>query len=81
MEVLKKAFGTVLKQLRQEKELSQSDLTNLADGLERTTYQKFDSGRGVPKIVSIIKIAEALDMDPGDILSRVYKQYKELEKR
>ena len=80
IEVLKKAFGIVLKQLREEKELSQSDLTNLADGLERTTYQKFDSGRGVPKVVSIIKIAEALGMDPGEILSRVYEQYKVLEK-
>lgn len=77
MEALEKAFGKALKQLRKERNLSQNDVLKLANGLERTTYQKFDSGRRVPKVISIIKIAEAMDIDPGSIVNLAYKYYKE----
>ena len=77
MEALERAFGKALKQLRTERGLSQNDVLKLAHGLERTTYQKYDAGRRVPKVMSIIKIAEAMEIDPGSIVNLAYKYYKE----
>lgn len=62
-----KIIGSVLKELRKNKGLTQEQLSGLAV-LDRTHYSKLERGLRSPTIETLFKIAQALDMKPHKII-------------
>lgn len=67
---IKEAFGRVLKQMRQEKGLSQEKLAFEVE-LERSYVSKLETGKFQPKLSTILIIADVLGVRAGEIVDRV----------
>jgi transcriptional regulator with XRE-family HTH domain len=63
---LNKAFGLRIRNLRKKQGLSQEDLADRA-GLHPTYVGGVERGERNPSFESILKIAEALDVSPGQL--------------
>ncbi|MGV8084522.1 MAG: helix-turn-helix domain-containing protein [Coriobacteriia bacterium] len=61
-------FGRRLRRLRQERNLSQEELAHLA-GLDRTYVSSCEAGRRNATIKTIVRLAEALNVDPSALVS------------
>lgn len=61
-------FGRRLRELRLKQGLSQERLGELA-GLDRTYVSSAEAGRRNVSLKTICKLAEALGVDPGSLLS------------
>lgn len=66
---IKQRLGFNLRKLRLEKGLSQEDFAFDA-GLHRTYVSDIERGARNPTIEIVEKIANALDVQPGDLLNR-----------
>lgn len=64
------AFGRVLRELRQERGLSQEALALEAD-LQRNYISLIERGINQPTITTIFKLAAALEARPSEIIARV----------
>jgi transcriptional regulator with XRE-family HTH domain len=64
------AFGRVLRELRQERGLSQEALALEAD-LQRNYISLIERGINQPTITTIFKLAAALEVRPSEIVARV----------
>jgi transcriptional regulator with XRE-family HTH domain len=64
-----KAFGDALRDLREERGLSQ-EAAALACGIDRSYFGKLERAEKVPTLTTIWKIAVALDSTPADLLAR-----------
>ena len=75
-------IGKILKELRNNKGLTQEELSGLAT-LDRTHYSKLERGLRSPTIETLFKIAAALDMQPHEVVkvieNRITIEYKEME--
>jgi transcriptional regulator with XRE-family HTH domain len=60
---IKEKFGIRLKQLREERKLSQEQLANLSN-IDRTYIPDIEKGRRNVSIVVVDKLARALDVSP-----------------
>ena len=69
---LKKSFGTVLKQLREEEGLTQDELAHAAD-VTRTYISDLERGMYYPTLNVVFKIAEVLKMKASELVERVEK--------
>lgn len=67
---LVKAFGKVLKQLREEKGLSQQELGDYSE-TDRAFISKIERGLSIPSIVTVFKLAEVLKIKPKDLIDKV----------
>lgn len=65
------AFGLVLRELRTAKGISQERLAFTGD-LDRTFISLLERGKRQPSLTSILQIARALDIPPGEIVDAVY---------
>lgn len=63
------AFGVALKQLREERGLSQ-EAAALSCGIDRSYFGKLERADKVPTLTTIWKIADALGTRPSDLLAR-----------
>lgn len=61
-------FGKVIQSLRAERKISQETLAELCE-LDRTYISSVERGCRNISLVNIIKIANALDVDPGFLLT------------
>lgn len=61
-----KLFSERLKELREKRGVSQQRLSELA-GLNRNYVSDVERGRRNPCLGNIVKIAEALDVAPGEL--------------
>ena len=66
----KKSFAEVLREMRQEKGLSQEELADRA-GLHRTYISQVERGLKSPSLRSLEQIARALGVSPSAILGRM----------
>ena len=64
------AFGVVLRELRQEKNMSQEALALEAD-LQRNYISLIERGVNQPTITTILKLAAALAVKPSAMVARV----------
>ncbi len=70
---LKNAVGQTIKNIRIKKGLSQDVLSGLSD-LDRSHLTKIESGKKLPNLETIWKIANAVEIDPSNLISLVERQ-------
>jgi len=63
-------FGRVLRQVREEKKLTQEKLAELAD-VDRTYIYRLENGKRSPSLSIILRIAKALKISPGSLLDKI----------
>ncbi|WP_280192265.1 helix-turn-helix domain-containing protein [Delftia sp. PS-11] len=73
MKELDQAFGSVLRDLRNERALSQEALAMEA-GLTRNYISQLELGSKCPSLRSIFKLCKVLEVAPGDVVSEVYRR-------
>lgn len=59
-------FGAHLRELRESRDLSQTQLSDLA-GLNRNYVGDVERGRRNPCLDNIIRLADALNVEPGEL--------------
>ena len=72
---LQNTFGQVLKELRNENDLSQQQLAFDSE-LDRTYISLLERGLRLPTLGTIFKLAEVLKLSPSDMVARVEKSLK-----
>ena len=65
--ILMKQFGENLKKIRNERKLSVRGLADLAD-MDYTNISNIENGQSNPSMTTIIFLAEALQVDPKELL-------------
>ena len=68
MDVLKK-LGSQIATTRRERGLSQEDLAGAAE-LDRSYLSEIENGRKNPSVLSLVRIAKALGVRPGELLDK-----------
>ena len=71
-----KVIGKIIKKMRENKGLTQEVLSGLA-GLDRTHYSKIERGLRSPTIETLFKIADAVDIEPHEIMIEIEKSVNE----
>lgn len=61
------AFGQRLREVRRERGMSHEDLARRTD-LHTTAISRFERGLREPRLKSILRLAEGLDVHPGRLL-------------
>jgi transcriptional regulator with XRE-family HTH domain len=64
------AFGRNLLRIRRRASLSQEEITVRA-GLHRTEVSQLERGHRVPRIDTLLKLAGALEVSPGELLDGI----------
>ena len=67
---IEQIFGEVLKEERNKKDISQSELANLAE-LDRTYISLLERGLRQPTIETIFKLAEALSLKASALIQKI----------
>lgn len=67
---VREAFGTNLRRLRKAANLSQEEVAYRA-GLHRTEIGLLERGERLPMVRTLLKLAGALDVEPGELLKGV----------
>lgn len=67
-EDIQSRFGARVRELRQAKELTQEQLA-FDSGLDRTYINSVEQGRRNVSLVNIVRIAEALKVEPAELVS------------
>jgi transcriptional regulator with XRE-family HTH domain len=70
---LEKAFGLVLRRLRQDGGLSQEAL-GFESGYHRTYISLLERGRKSPSLQTIFNLSRALKIDPAELIRQVQVQ-------
>lgn len=66
-------FRVVLREIREEKGLSQEKLAELSE-LDRTYISLVERGKRVPLLTTLVKIANGLEMPLSEIIASVEKK-------
>ena len=67
---LKKAFGTVIKTLREEQGISQQELADYSE-VDRTYISDLERGLYYPTLNTVYKLAEVLKRKPYEVIQKV----------
>lgn len=73
MNQLEQAFGGVLRDLRNERALSQEAL-GLEAGLARNYISQLELGSKCPSLRSVFKLCKVLGVAPGDVVGEVERR-------
>lgn len=63
-------FGTVLRELRENKKLSQEKLAEFCD-LDRTYISLLERGLRQPTLTTLFKLSDALNIKPSELVEMV----------
>ena len=74
-ELLTKAFGSVLRDIRKERGLSQEDL-GFESGYHRTYISLLERGLKSPSLQTIFELARALRLSPSELIARTERIQK-----
>jgi transcriptional regulator with XRE-family HTH domain len=75
-----KAFGKVLREIRQEHSLSQEDL-GFESGYHRTYISLLERGRKSPSLNTVFQLAAALGVSPSEIVKRTEDRASKVRRR
>jgi transcriptional regulator with XRE-family HTH domain len=64
------AFGQRLRELRTERDISQEAFAFEA-GIDRTAVSRFEHGAREPRLRTILSVARALGVKPGELLDHI----------
>lgn len=64
------AFGSVIRQTRRWREMKQDELAHKS-GIGRTFLSKLERGLSQPTLTTILQLATALRLEPGELITRV----------
>jgi transcriptional regulator with XRE-family HTH domain len=67
------AFTALLKQRRREAKLSQATVAERAD-MSKSFLSQIEAGTANPSLVTILRLANAIDIDPADLFTAVKAQ-------
>jgi transcriptional regulator with XRE-family HTH domain len=67
---LKEAFGKVIRELREQRKLSQQELADYSE-VDRTYISDLERGLNYPTLNTIYKLAEVLKIKPHDLIHKV----------
>lgn len=73
IEILLKAISIALKKLRQERKLS-LNLFAIENGIQKSLVSRLENAKNEPAFLSIWKVAEALDIKPSELVSKIEKE-------
>ncbi|OPY17511.1 MAG: DNA-binding transcriptional repressor PuuR [Syntrophus sp. PtaB.Bin075] len=73
--ILGKAFGIILSQLRRNVGLSQEHL-GFESGYHRTYISLLERGKKSPSLQTIFDLSKALNIDPAEFIKQVELEYK-----
>ena len=68
--MIQKIFGNRIKQLREEKSLSQEKFA-LSIGMDRTYYASVESGKRNISLINIERFADGLEISISDLFSNI----------
>jgi transcriptional regulator with XRE-family HTH domain len=71
---LEEAFGNVIKDLRNEKDISQEKLAEKCD-LHLNFISLLERGINQPSITTIFSIAKAFGLKPEELIAKISKEY------
>lgn len=74
---LDKAFGIILRELRNAKGYSQEDLAEKLGACSHSHICRLESGKKMPKLDMIFRLADALDIAPHTIIQMVDEKAEE----
>jgi transcriptional regulator with XRE-family HTH domain len=77
---LRQAFGDVVRDLRQERQLSQEALS-FACGRHRTYISLLERGRNTPSIETLWAMADALEVEPVELVGLVQARRQAIRRR
>jgi transcriptional regulator with XRE-family HTH domain len=77
---LRTAFGTLLKELREERGLSQSQLA-LESELDQTFVSLLERGRRQPTLITLFALCDALKVEPDTVVSRLVAARKNRKRK
>lgn len=63
-------FGNAVKEVRVSKGMSQENLA-LDTGLDLTTINEIENGHRSPKLITVCKIAQGLEIQPSNLLKNL----------
>ena len=69
------AFGKRLRELRDRQELSQDALADATD-IHPTAIGRMERGAREPRLTTILRLADGLDVQPGELLNELGKATK-----
>lgn len=71
----RKAFGVIISKLRVQKGLTQENLSGFA-GIARSHLAALENGDKTIKLDTLWKIAEALDIEPSELVRKTEQEIK-----
>ncbi|MBI5606601.1 MAG: helix-turn-helix transcriptional regulator [Deltaproteobacteria bacterium] len=77
---IEELFGNILKQLRNDKNLSQESL-GFESGYHRTYISLLERGKKSPSLKTIFQLAKALGIKPSEIMDRLQALYPDYSKK
>ena len=72
--MIKKAFGTQVKLLRTEQEMTQEELSQRS-GLAIRFLQDIEAGNKQASLTTLFKLADGLELKPEQLLAGIYKDW------
>jgi transcriptional regulator with XRE-family HTH domain len=73
--MLEAIFGDILKELRTARKISQEKLAEYCE-LDRTYISLLERGLRQPTLITLFKIAKALDIAPSELIKKVEGRIK-----
>lgn len=70
-------ISDILRKFRNEKNLSQAELAGRL-GIEQSYISLLEVGKRTPSIIMLIKIADAMEVSPGEMVDAVAVEYRRL---
>lgn len=77
--MIKKAFGEQVRKIRQEKQITQEELSQKT-GLANRFVQDIESGNKQASITTVFRLADGLDVSPDDLVEKPYATWKKAGK-
>ena len=67
-------FGSLIKELREERNLTQTELGESKCGLDRSAISRIESGDITPTIRVLFKLADGLEVEPETLVKRLKRR-------